>query len=440
MHDLDRDPPHLTRREVLASALTLGTATLAPAAAQQLELPASSRELWQWVRTQPVADARIAWFDVASSGATLRGAMASEYRAREIQSIELASFANTDRWGVESTRLATRFATFVGCDPDEIVFTHGTGEGLSLVAAGLDLNSGDEILTTAQEHPAALSPWLLQARRRGIMVKQIELPASLTSAAQVLETFTQAITERTKVLAFSHIQYADGFVMPVRDLCQLARQRNIVSVIDGAQALGMLNFFVRDLDCDFYAAGFHKWLAGCHGTGMLYVRREMLDRLWPLLPRSIDASPPLATPTYPVGQNAIPAALHKFGNVLPQLWPALRGSEAALEFHDRVNRTRIEARIRELVVYAHMRLQQLPGIEFLTSGAPGLWGGILTFRLPGRPASAMAATLAGVNRVYLSSLNWPTPDQGTLRLSLHIFNTHDEVERLVQGLSLIPKP
>jgi len=437
MHD--HALPHLTRRKVLATAVTLGTAALAPTTAQPLDLPTSSRELWQWVRTQPVADARIAWFDVASTGATLRGAMASEYRAREIQSIELASFANTDRWGAESTRLATRFATFVGCDPDEIVFTHGTSEGLSMVAAGLDLNSGDEILTTAQEHPAAVSPWMFQARRRGIVVKQIELPVPLTSTAQVLEAFTKAITERTKVLAFSHVQYADGFVMPVRDLCQLARQRNIISVIDGAQALGMLNFFVRDLGCDFYAAGFHKWLAGCHGTGMLYVRRAMLDRLWPQQPRSIDASPPLTTPTYPVGQNAIPAALHKFGNVVPQLWPALKGCEAALEFHDQVNRTRIEARIRELAIYARMRLQQLPGIELLTSGAPGLWGGILTFRLPGRPSSAQAAMLAGVNRVYLSSLNWPNPEQGTLRLSLHIFNTHDEVERLVQGLSLIPK-
>lgn len=438
MHD--HAPPQLTRREILATAVTLGTAAFAPAGAQPLELPTSSKELWQWVRTQPVADARIAWFDVASSGATLRGAMASEYRAREIQSIELASFANTDRWSVESTRLAMRFATFVGCDPDEVLFTHGTGEGLSMVAAGLDLNSGDEILTTAQEHPAAISPWMFQARRRGIVVKQIQLPMPLTSTAQVLEAFTQAITERTKVLAFSHVQYADGFVMPVRDLCQLARQRNIISVVDGAQALGMLNFFVRDLGCDFYAAGFHKWLAGCHGTGLLYIRREMLDRLWPQQARSIDASPPLATPTYPVGQNAIPAALHKFGNVLPQLWPALRGSEAALEFHDQINRTRIEARIRELVIYARMRLQQLPGIEMLTAGAPGLWGGILTFRAPGRPASAQAATLAGVNRTYLSSLNWPNAEQGSMRLSLHIFNTHDEVDRLVTGLSLIPKP
>lgn len=446
MHDSDRDPPpQLTRRELLATSLTatLGAAALVPSAgasAQPLDLPASSKELWQWARTQPVADARIAWFDTASAGATLRAAMASEYRAREIQSIELASFANTDRWGVETTRLATRFGSFAGCDPDEIVFTCGAGEALSMVAGGLDLSNGDEILMTGQEHPAAISPWMFQARRRGVVVKQVELPAMPTTTAQVLEIFTKAMTERTKVLAFSHVQYADGFVMPVRELCDLARQHKIVSAVDGAQAFGMLNYFLRDLGCDFYATGFHKWLGGCHGTGMLYVRREMIDRLWPLAPRSIDASPPLTTPTYPVGQNAIPAALHKFGNVLPRLWPALKGSEAALDFHEQANRTRIEARIRELVLYARMRLQTLPGIQWLTPAAPGMWAGILTFRLPGRSAAAVAATLAGVNRVYMSSLNWPSAEQGALRLSLHVFNTYDEIERLVQGLTLLPQP
>lgn len=438
MHDTDADQTSLlTRRELLAA--TLGTAALAasnPSLAQPGEIPTSSRELWQWARTQPMLDGRIAWLDTASVGPTLRVSMAAEYRARESQSTELASFAGTDRWSFETNRLATRFAAFAGCDADELLFTHGAGEALSTVASGLDLAAGDEVVTTTMEHPAALSPWLFQARRRGVVVKQVPLPGPLTGPEQALGLLAGAITDRTKVLAFSHVQYADGAVLPVRELGQLARQRNIISVVDGAQAFGMLDFNLRDLGCDFYAASCHKWLIGSQGTGLLYVRREMLDRLWPLLPRGIDASPPVATPTQSSGQDDIPAALHKLGNVVPQLWPALKGSEAALDFHQQVRRGRIEARVRELAIYARLRLQQIAGIQLLTPAMPGLWCGILTFRVPGRLASDLAVTLARVNRVYVSSLNWPNTSEGALRLSLHAFNTHDELEKLMQGLGL----
>src|SRR5437868_3113847 len=143
MHATDREPTaQLTRRELLTS--TLGAAALAAASAstaQPVELPTSSRELWLWLRTQPMLDGRIIWLDTAGTGPTLRMAMASEYRARESQSTELASFTGTDRWSFETNRLATRFAEFTGCDADEILFTHGAGEALSTAAAGLDRKS-----------------------------------------------------------------------------------------------------------------------------------------------------------------------------------------------------------------------------------------------------------------------------------------------------------
>ena len=442
MNDSNDEPTRLSRRSLITSAVagSLSTSLLGQGAlAQPAEAPTTSRELWQWVRVQPVADSREAWMNTASIGPTLRVSMASEYRAREIQSNELPSFANGERWNQETLRLATRFALFAGCDADDIVFTRGAGEALSFVANGLDLASGDEVLTTSQEHPAALAPWLFQARRRGIVVKQIDPPRNASSAAQWLEAVSAALTDRTRVLAFSHVQYGDGAVLPVKELCQLARERNVISVVDGAQAFGMLSYQLRDLGCDFYALCFHKWLGGSHGSGMLYVRREMLDRIWPSEPRGIDASPPVITPTKARGYEATPASIHKFGNIVPLLWPALRGSEAALDLHDQVNRARIEARVRELVIYARLRLQQLNGCELLTPGAPGLWGGILTFRLAGRVQSNVVSALARINRVHFAALNWPDASVGSLRLSLHMFNSHDEIERMMQGLTQLPK-
>ncbi len=433
----------LTRRDLLASSLmtSMAAAVLGAgdASAQPLNnMPSTSKELWQWFRTQPVLDLQRTYLDVAGAGPTLRAAMAAEYRIRDSQSLNIAGMTES-QWTTESVRMATSFANFTGCDPDEVLFTRGSGEALATVAFGLDLNAGDEVLTTNREHPAALSPWLMLARRRGIVVKQIELPAPMNGPEQALGLFAGAVTERTKVLAFSHVQYADGTVLPVTDLCQFARQRNLISVVDGAQAIGMLDFRVRDLGCDFYAASFHKWLGGSNGTGMLYVRREMLDRVWPTQPRGIDASPPVLTPTQSYGHTGVPAALHKLGNIVPLSWAPLRGAEVALEFHQQVLRSRIEARIRELAIYARLRLQQLPGVDLLTPGRPGLWGGILSFHVPGRTAADITLGLVRGHRVFAREMQWPGKTEGAVRISLHAYNTHDEVDRLFQGLQQVLK-
>lgn len=427
---------NLTRRELLtgAAALTALGAASSVTAQSLPELPSNAKELWQWVRTQPVIEPFVAYLDSAVAGPTWRASVANEYRAREIQSLQVASLSRGERWAQESNRLAARVGAFCGCDADEIVFTRGAGEALGMVANGLDLAAGDEILTTTLEHPAALSPWLALARRRGIVVKQIQLPSPMSGPEEALGRFAGAVTDRTKVLCFSHINYADGAVLPVKDLCQFARQRNLTTVVDGAQALGMIELDLHALDCDFYAASFHKWLGGSHGTGLLYVRRDMVDRLWPSAPRGLDASPPIAFPSQSLANEGVPAALHKFGNVIPTLWPALRGAEAAMDLHQHLNRGRIEARIRELAIYARLRLQQLPGIELLTPSRPGFWAGLLTARFADRSAETLAGTLQRNQRVFVAPLSWPGSDNGALRASFHVFNTHEEIERLFEGL------
>jgi isopenicillin-N epimerase len=430
------DDPALTRRDLLTGALALASVgSVATALGQSLpELPSNPKELWQWVRTQPVIEPQIAFLDTAAGGPTWRASMANEYRAREIQSLQIASLSRGERWVQESNRLAARVGSFCGCEGDEVLFTRGAGEALGIVANGLDLAAGDEILTTTLEHPAALSPWLALARRRGIVVKQIALPSPLSGPEEALGLFAGAVTERTKVLCFGHIQYADGALLPVKDLCQFARQRNLITVVDGAQALGQVELDLHELDCDFYAASFHKWLGGSHGSGMLYVRREMLDRLWPTAPRGLDASPPIDFPSQSLANEGASAALHKFGNTVPTLWPALRGTEAAMDLQQHINRARIEARVRELAIYARLRLQQLPTIQMLSPSRPGLWAGLLTMRFPGRSAQDLATTLLRNQRVYVAPLAWRGSEEGALRASFHVFNTHEEVERLFEGL------
>lgn len=436
MHEPTLDTSTLTRRDVLTGALavtSLGAGSFSHG--QPLpELPSTPKELWQWVRTQALLEPMIAFLDTAVGGPTWRASMANEYRAREIQSAQIATLSRGERWVQESTRIAARVGAFCGCEADEVLFTRGAGEALGMVANGIDLAAGDEVLTTTLEHPAAIAPWLVLARRRGIAVKQIALPSPMSGPEEALGLFAGAVTDRTKVLCFSHVNYADGTLMPVKDLCQFARQRNITTVVDGAQALGMVELDLHELGCDFYAGSLHKWLGGSHGTGLLYVRREMLDRLWPTTPRGLDASPPIAFATQSPANEGVPAALHKLGNAVPMLWPALRGSEVAMDLQQHINRARIEARTRELAIYTRLRMQQLPGIELLTPARPGLWAGLLTARFAGRSADSLAAALQRNQRVFVSHLAWPGSDQGALRVSLQVFNTHEEIEHLVEGL------
>jgi selenocysteine lyase/cysteine desulfurase len=426
----------LTRREILTGAAVIASMGAAgTGVAQSLpELPSTPKELWQWVRTQPVMEPMLVYLDTAVGGPTWRVSMANEYRAREIQSLQIASLSRGERWVQESERLAARIGKFCGCTADEVFFTRGAGEALGTVANGLDLAAGDEVLTTTLEHPAALSPWLVLARRRGIVVKQIALPSPISGPEEALGRFAGAVNDRTKVISFSHVQYADGTLMPVKDICQFARQRNIATVVDGAQAVGMLELDLSDLGCDFYAASFHKWLGGSQGTGMLYVRREMLDRLWPTTPRGLDASPPVFFPSASLANDVMAPALHKLGNTVPTLWPALRGVEAAMDLHEHVNRARIEARIRELAIYTRLRLQQLPDVEILTPGRPGMWAGILTMRFASRAAKDLAAALQRNQRIFVSHLAWPGRDEGALRICVHVFNTHEEIERVIEAL------
>ena len=176
--------------------------------------------------------------------------------------------------------------------------------------------------------------------------------------------------------------------------------------------------------------------AAATAPARLYVRREVLDRLWPVEPRGLDSVPPVFVPTDADGTTDVPAALHKLGNTMPYAWPALRGVEAALEFHQQVGRSKIEARIRELAIYTRLRLQQLTGIQLLTPARPGLWAGIVTFRVPGKSAPDLATAIERSHRVHVRAVRWPNDADGALRVSLHVFSTHDDVEKLIQGLQL----
>src|ERR1700723_1184532 len=142
------------------------------------------------------------------------------------------------------------------------------------------MKPGDEVLMTDQEHPGGEQPWNLRAKRYGIVVKKITLPKPVPNAATVLNLFSDAITPRTRVMFFSHITTVTGVVLPAKELCALARLKQIVSAVDGAHATGMMQINLHDIGCDMYSSSPHKWLQAPKGSGYLYVRPEVVNYLW----------------------------------------------------------------------------------------------------------------------------------------------------------------
>jgi selenocysteine lyase/cysteine desulfurase len=367
----------------------------------------------------------------------LRAALVAEYRAREASSLDPESF-RADVFGqINVRRLLERLATFTGCSAEELAVTSGATEALNIAANGIDLQPGDEVVTTVHEHDAGIYPWLLQAKRRGIVVKQVALRSPLSAPEEVLGRLAAAVEPRTRVLFFSHVQSTDGTVMPARELCAFARERNIVSVIDGAQAIGMQDVSLRDIGCDIYAMSLHKWFNAVNG-GALFVRSDMLDRRAPL---SVDVFRGWQNtdrfgqeiPAISTLRAAWPATLRKFGTSFGYFGPQWQALAANLDFFETIGKARLAARVRELALYARVRLQQLHGIEFLTPSHTSMWAGVLTLKLQSATSSTLVDALSA-DRITARRVFNPMAGIDAVRISTHVFNSTDDIERLARTL------
>jgi len=228
-------------------------------------------------------------------------------------------------------------AAFVGCTRDEIALLRNAREANSYIANGLDLKAGDEVLMTDQEHPGGEHPFNLRAKRYGIVVKKIGLPKPVPNAAAVLNLVNDAITPRTRVLFFSHITTVTGVVLPAKELCTLARSKGILSAVDGAHVVGMMALNVHDLGCDMYSSSPHKWLQAPKGSGFLYVRDEVIDRLWNTIVTAGWDEPKLRAERFQrIGSSNVPS-----------LW----GMRAAVKLANDIGLERIERRHRKMADY-----------------------------------------------------------------------------------------
>ncbi len=258
-------------------------------------------------------------------------------------------------------------AAFVGCTRDEIALLRNATEANSYIANGIDLKMGDEVLITDQEHPGGEHPWNLRAKRYGVVLKKVTLPKPVTSAADVLNRFNDAITPRTRVIFFSHITTVTGVVLPAREISSLARSKGIISAVDGAHVPGMMKLNLHELGCDMYSSSPHKWLQAPKGSGFLYVRNEVIDRVWNTIATEGWDDPKLRA--------------ERFQRIGSSNVPALHGLRAAVELANQIGMDRIERRHRQTADYLLQEMLKR-GAESWTSPDPALRCALVTVNVP----------------------------------------------------------
>jgi selenocysteine lyase/cysteine desulfurase len=303
-----------------------------------------------------------------------------------------------------------------GCGAEEIAITRNTSESLQTCQLGLDLKAGDEVLTTSQDYPRMLTTFQQAQRRLGIVVRQVRIPAPLDDPSEVTCRFADNITDRTRMILISHVVFLTGQVLPVRDVVRLGRAHGIPVVVDGAHSFAHLVFTQADLECEYFGTSLHKWLFAPHGTGMLYVRRERIPGLWPLM-----AAAPEQV-----------ADIRKFEEIGTHPAANALAIGEALSFHHGIGPERKEARLRYLRDRWVDRLQATGRLRLFTNLKPGWSGGIATFALDGVDPQALEKFLWDRYRIFVVTIKHP--DVHGTRVSPSVYTTVDEVDRFADAV------
>lgn len=301
--------------------------------------------------------------------------------------------------------------------PEEIIMTRNTSEANNLVSSGLQLGAGDEVIIFADNHPSNLAAWREKSKRFGFTIVEVPVIAPHPGPAAYVDVFAKAMTPRTKVLAVTHVTNTMGDMLPVMELCKLARERGVLSLIDGAQSFGVLDIDVTQMRPDFYSGSVHKWPCGPKEIGVLYVNRDVHERLAPSIVSLYGGQVGLSRTHEALGQRD-EAALATVGT--------------AFTFQQEIGSAVIEKRARQLAQHLVAGLRDIPGISFWTHTEADRSAAIIVFKPAALDTRKLVATLYEKERIACAAAGG-TARPG-IRLSPHFYNTIEEMDRTVAAI------
>lgn len=329
------------------------------------------------------------------------------------------SFQNREKYKPMYERLRGKLSNFLhAASADEIAITRNTSEGNNLIVNGLEFAAGDEIVISDHNHQSNNVAWKMRARRDRLVVKSAPVAVPAVSRDALISAFDRLITPRTKVVALTHATATTGLLFPVREIAEMARRRNAWVHVDGAQTCGVLDVDVQAVGCDSYTASSHKWLMGPLEAGVLYVRAQRLAELWP----------PIVT----AGWTEELKGARRLDVVGQREDPRVVAFEAAIDFMQVLGIKKVEARSLALTARAKQLLANLPAVEMKSAMSPELSAAVVKFSLKNRPTQEAYDMLWQRHRIALGIT--PTGDAEGLRCSPHVYNTFEDIDRLVAGV------
>jgi selenocysteine lyase/cysteine desulfurase len=334
-----------------------------------------------------------------------------------------AVFWQMELEGFEAVR--GQVAALLHADPTEIALTRNVTDGINIVLHGLDWQPGDQVILTDHEHPSGTVPWLALAERAGVELRWLEL---VDDADEIVSRFQRLLGPRTRLAQLSHVSCLTGLRLPMERLCRLARQAGVLTLVDGAHAEGQFAVDVGALGCDFYAACGHKWLLGPQGVGMLYVRREHLQRLRPIW-LGWDVNQPFDREARSYQLQDTAACFEQS----TRAWPLYLAFGKAIEFVQGVGLGAIEARVQGLRSDFIAQLRAVPGVTVLSPLDPALGTGLVTVRVAGWPYDTLQQRLWEQQRIITNVIR----EFDALRFSLAFFTSQEELDialRAIAGL------
>ncbi len=319
--------------------------------------------------------------------------------------------------GIEAVRrdLAAEF----GCDPEEMAITRNASESLEICIMGLDLKPGDEILTTNQDYPRMITAWKQRERREGVVLKQFSFPVPPPSMDDLYERFVKNVTAKTRVILLCHVTNLTGQIFPVKRVCEFARSRGIDVIVDGAHAFGQWPFKHKDVDCDFYGVSLHKWMLAPIGTGFLYVRKNRIKSLWPLMAAESRQDNDIRK-YEEIGTH--PAANH---NAIAE----------AIVFHRGIGAARKAARLRYLRDRWMKRLSTEPKFVINTSFKPEMGCAIGNVGIRGVDTPKLQAHLWEKRRIFTVAI--VHAEYQGLRITPNVYTTVEEIDAFADEMEQV---
>jgi len=407
---------------VAGLALAGGGAPLARAAASPPPLlpPAENEPFWSQVQQAFVVDREVIDLNHAGAGCAPRPVLdAVQHYVRAAE--RLPSWDLFQSGPKEPIR--TELAAMFGCDREEIAIVRNATEALDTVLLGLPLRAGDEVLTTTLDYWAMLDALDQRAKRDGIVVRQVRVPVPPQSEDELLQAFADALTERTKLILVSHPVNLTGQHFPVARISELAHARGVEVLVDAAQSFGQLEITAGSLQCDYMGASLHKWLMGPKGTGVLYVQRDKIQKIWPLIA---------------AGNTLAPGNIRKFElkGTAPMTEYALA---EAIRFHRSIGLARIRDRLRHLTRLWADALRNDDRFEFRTSFAPDMSNAIATFHLKGTDSGELWERLFRREKIFAFNVARRTKEFQGLRVSVGLATTVAELDRFVATMQKLAR-